>query len=145
VNAQRSDGVADAAGGCDLLVNCVPAKFNCTVLRAALRFRSHYLDLASHLGRNPFKPEQLLFARQFIGTDRCAIINAGVAPGLSNLLAAEAAEQFDSIDSIRIRLFEGTESDQPVSTWSAEVAWDEAISRPRIYRDGRLSTHASLC
>jgi hypothetical protein len=56
---------------------------------------------------------------------------------LSNLLAVEAAERFDSVDSIRIRLFEDTDSDRPVSTWSAEVAWDEAISRPRIYRDGR--------
>ena len=44
VNARRSDRVADAAGRCDLLVNCVPAKFNFTVLRAALRDHSQYLD-----------------------------------------------------------------------------------------------------
>ncbi len=137
VNARRCDGIADAAGGCDLLVNCVPAKFNCTVLRAALGIRAHYLDLAAHLGRNPFKPEQLLFGPQFLASNRCAVITAGAAPGLTNLLAAEAAERFDTVDWIRIRLFEDTDSDQPISTWSAEVAHDEAISRPRVYRNGR--------
>jgi hypothetical protein len=56
---------------------------------------------------------------------------------LSNLLAAAAAEQLDGVDSVKIRLFEDTDSDQPVSMWSAESAYDEAISRPRVYRDGR--------
>jgi saccharopine dehydrogenase-like NADP-dependent oxidoreductase len=76
--------------GCEVLINWVPAKFNCTFLRAALRIRSNYLDLAAHLGRNPFKAEQLLFARQFIESNRYAIITAGVASGL---LEAEAAHQ----------------------------------------------------
>jgi hypothetical protein len=39
---------------------------------------------------------------------------------------------------VKIRLFEETESRAPVSMWSAEVAFDEAISKPRIYRAGRF-------
>jgi saccharopine dehydrogenase-like NADP-dependent oxidoreductase len=61
------------------------------------------------------------------------VINAGAEPGLSNLLAAQATERFDSLDSIRIRLFEETDCDQLISTWPAEVAYDEAMSRPRLY------------
>ena len=44
----------------------------------------------------------------------------------------------DSVDAVHIRLYESTESDDPVSQWSAEVSFDEAISLPRIVRDGRF-------
>jgi len=55
------------------------------------------------------------------------------------LLAQRGAEMLDSVDSIHFRLFESTESSDPVSTWSPEVAYDAAISRPRVYRHGRFS------
>jgi hypothetical protein len=45
----------------------------------------------------------------------------------------------DSVESIHIRLYESTESKDPISTWSADVAYDEAISLPRVYRNGRFS------
>ncbi|MGH9726851.1 MAG: hypothetical protein ACRD41_17480, partial [Candidatus Acidiferrales bacterium] len=35
--------------------------------------------------------------------------------------------------------YESTESKDPVSTWSADGAFDEAISRPRVYRSGRFA------
>ena len=41
--------IVRAARGCHLLVNAAPAVFNEIVLRAALRLRAHYLDLAAHL------------------------------------------------------------------------------------------------
>jgi hypothetical protein len=37
-----------------------------------------------------------------------------------------------------VRLYESTESKDPISTWSADVAYDAAISRPRIYRKGHF-------
>jgi hypothetical protein len=67
-----------------------------------------------------------------------ALICAGVAPGLTNLLAERAAEMLDSVEAIQIRLFESTESKDPISTWSADVAYDEAVSLPRVYRNGRF-------
>ena len=42
------------------------------------------------------------------------------------------------MESIQIRLYESTESKDPVSTWSPEVMYDEAISSPRVYRQGRF-------
>jgi saccharopine dehydrogenase (NAD+, L-lysine-forming) len=44
----------------------------------------------------------------------------------------------DAVEGVYIRLYESTESDDPVSQWSAEVSFDEAISRPRIVRDSRF-------
>ncbi len=128
-----------AARGSHLIVNAVPAVFNQIVLRAALRLRAHYFDMASHLGRHPFKPEQFRYQLPFLAKRRVALINAGVAPGLTNLLVAASVERLDSVESVHIRLYESTESRDPISQWSPESAFDEAVSRPPIYREGRFT------
>jgi saccharopine dehydrogenase (NAD+, L-lysine forming) len=138
VNARNLWGIVRAAKGSQLLVNASAAVFNEIVLRAALRIRCHYMDLSAHLTRNPFKAEQLRFDKRFQQRNRAAVITAGAAPGLSNLLVARASALMDSVNAVHIRLYESTESDDPVSQWSAEVSFDEAISLPRIVRDGRF-------
>jgi hypothetical protein len=137
-NARNLWSIVRAARGCHLLLNASPAVFNEIVLRAALRLRAHYLDLAAHLTRNPFKPEHFRFATRFEAKRRTALITAGVAPGLTNLLVARSAEMLDVVEAVHVRLFESTESEDPISTWSAEGSFDEAVSRPRVYRDGRF-------
>jgi len=138
VNARNLRSIVKAAAGCHLLVNAGPAFLNRTVLRAALRLRAHYLDMASHQANNPFHAEQLRFHDRFVAKNRAAVINAGVAPGLTNLLAARGADLLDAVDTVQIRLYESTGSDEPVSQWSSEAAYDEAVSRPAVYRAGRF-------
>lgn len=138
VNARNLRAIVRAARNCHLLVNAAPAVFNEIVLRAALRLRAHYLDLASHMTRNPFKAEQLRYHERFAEKNRTAVINAGVAPGMTNLLVKRSAEMLDSVESVYVRLYESAESEDPISQWSADVSFDEAVSRPRIYRDGRF-------
>jgi hypothetical protein len=131
--------IVRAGRGANLIVNASPAVFNEIIMRAALRLRAHYLDLNAHLTRNPFKPEQFRFHKKFAAKNRAALICTGAAPGLTNLLAKRGSELLETVDSIHIRLFESTESKDPISTWSADVAYDAAISRPRIYRNGRFA------
>ncbi len=134
VNARNLRAIVRAAKGCQLIVNASASVFNEIVLRAALRLRANYLDLSSHLTRNPFKAEQVRYEKKFVEKRRLALINTGAAPGLTNLLVKRAAEVLDEVHSVRIRLYESTESDDPISQWSPEVSFDEAISNPRIYR-----------
>jgi saccharopine dehydrogenase (NAD+, L-lysine forming) len=138
VNARNLWGIVRAARGSQLLVNASASVFNEIVLRAALRIRAHYIDLSAHLMRNPFKAEQLRFDERFQKRNRVAVITTGAAPGLTNLLVARAAAMMDSVDAVYIRLYESIESDDPISQWSAEVSFDEAISLPRIVRNGRF-------
>ncbi len=138
VNARNLLGIVRAARGCQLIVNASASVFNQIVMRAALRLRAHYVDLSSHLTRNPFRSEQFAYAKRFEGKNRVALINAGVAPGLTNLLVKRAAESLDEVESVQIRLYESTESADPISQWSPEVSFDEAISNPRVYRDGKF-------
>ncbi len=138
VNARNLRAVVRAGRGCHLLVNASPAVFNEIILRAALRLRVHYLDMAAHLTRNPFKAEHVRFEKKFEEKNRAAVILAGVAPGLTNLLVKRSSEMLDTVEAVHVRLCEHTESEDPVSQWSAEVSFDEATSRPRIYREGRF-------
>src|SRR5579864_835812 len=130
--------IVRAARGCQLIVNASASVFNQIVMRAALRLRAHYLDLSSHLTRNPFKAEQLAYTLRFAEKNRTALINTGAAPGLTNLLIKRAAEMLDTVEAVHIRLYESTESRDPISQWSPEVTFDEAISNPRVYRNGKF-------
>jgi len=138
VNARNLRGIVRAARGCQLIVNASASVFNQIVMRAALRLRAHYLDLSSHLTRNPFKSEQFAFAKRFEAKNRVALINTGAAPGLTNLLVKRAAESLREVESVQIRLYESTESRDPISQWSPEVSFDEAISNPRVYRNKKF-------
>lgn len=138
VNARNLWSIVRAARGSHLIVNASPAVVNKIVLRAALRLRAHYLDTASHQTDTPFQAEQLRFNKQFLAKNRTAVINAGVAPGLTNLLVARSAEVLNGLETVHIRLYESTGSDEPVSQWSHDSAFDEAVSRPPVYRDGRF-------
>src|ERR1700693_4095032 len=138
VNARNMLGIVRAARGCQLIVNASASVFNQIVMRAALRLRAHYVDLSSHLTRNPFKAEQFSYAKRFEEKNRAALVNTGAAPGLTNLLVKRAAEMLDEVESVQIRLYESTESDDPISQWSPEVTFDEAISNPRVYRDNQF-------
>jgi hypothetical protein len=138
VNARDLWSILKAARGTHLLVNTCPPVLNRTIMRAALRLRSHYVDTASHYTGHPFRAEQMGFAPKFIDKRRTALITAGVAPGLTNLLIAAGADQLDSVSSVRVRLYEATEADGPFSQWSAEASFDEAVARPRVYVNGRF-------
>ena len=138
VNARNLRGIVKAAKGCQLIVNASASLFNEIVLRAALRLRVHYLDLSSHLRRHPFRAEQFRYAKRFEEKNRVALINTGAAPGLTNLLVKRAADLLDEVESVHIRLYESSESDDPISQWSPEVSFDEAVSNPRIYRNGKF-------
>src|ERR1043166_8360435 len=138
VNARNFRGVVRAAKGCQLIINASASVFNEIVLRAALRLRSHYLDLTPHLTRDPFRAEQFRYVKRFEKKNRAAVINAGAAPGLTNLLVKRAADLCDEVVAVQIRLYESSESDDPISQWSPEVSFDEAVSHPRIYRSGKF-------
>jgi len=63
----------------------------------------------------------LAFTKRFEEKNRLALINTGAAPGLSNLLVKRAAEMLDVVETVQIRLYESSESDDPISQWSPKA------------------------
>src|SRR5438552_19090663 len=106
VNARNLRGIVKAAKGCQLIVNASASVFNEIVLRAALRLRAHYVDLSSHLTRNPFHAEQFRYARKSEKKNDAAGINAAGAPGLTNLRVKRALDLCGEVLSAEVRLYE---------------------------------------
>ena len=123
VNARDMWSILKAARGSQLIVNTCPPVLNRIIMRASLRLRTHYFDTASHYTAHPFRAEQMEFASRFEEKRRTAVITAGVAPGLTNLLIAAGADLLESVTSVRVRLYEATQADDPFSQWSAEASF----------------------
>lgn len=127
------------SGGFDLVVNTALPEFIPNVMLAALRARVSYLDLSSLLlYERQGKPiEQLEHEGEWRDSGRTALVNAGSAPGLTNVMAREGADEFDRVESIRIRDYSVTTSDRFEPLWSLPVFLLDCATEPMIWEDGR--------
>jgi saccharopine dehydrogenase-like NADP-dependent oxidoreductase len=134
VDAGKADDVARVAEGVDAIVNATLPRFNLTIIDAAFRAKANYVDLA--MGEGSSFPKQLELNDKWKKAGLTALLNAGSAPGITNVLAAHAADKLDRVDAIRIRIFDSVESKEIVSTWSPKVMWEDMVSEPIVYENG---------
>jgi saccharopine dehydrogenase (NAD+, L-lysine-forming) len=127
----------------DVVVNATHPKFNEQIMDACVKARVNYIDTASFWdldpnpkAKIPYKMEQMDYDDDFMKKDRVALIEAGVAPGLDNLMAAECASELDEVDYIKIRMVEDTGSNKIYFSWNKEWLLDELSTRPMIYENG---------
>jgi len=134
VDASKSDEIVRIAEGVDVIVNATLPRFNLTIMDAAFGAKANYIDLALDDYSSFLK--QLEFHDKWKAAGLTALLNAGSAPGITNVLAAQAADRLDRVDAIRIRIFDSVESKEIVSTWSPEVMWDDMATEPVVYENG---------
>ncbi|MEK7283977.1 MAG: saccharopine dehydrogenase NADP-binding domain-containing protein [Acidobacteriota bacterium] len=127
------------AGCFDLVVNTALPEFIPEVMLAALRAGTNYLDLSSALfyERRGKPIEQLEHEEEWKASGRTALVNAGSAPGLTNVMAREGADDLDDVESIRIRDYSVVTSDRFVALWSLPVFLLDCATEPLIWEDGR--------
>jgi len=127
------------AGEFDLVVNVAPPQFIPQAMKAALHAGRNYLDLSSvslyEIDGLPY--EQMQDAAAWAASGRTALINAGSAPGLTNIMAREGADLLDEIDRIAIRDFALTTCDEFVPLWILSVYAIDCATEPWIWEDGR--------
>jgi saccharopine dehydrogenase (NAD+, L-lysine-forming) len=123
-------------GGYDLVVNATLMTFNRQILEGALAAGIHYLDMASNdfftqKDGKEYLVEQLEYAEAFEKAGLTANILAGGDAGLVNVMAREAADELDEVDTIGIKDYGVVECDEPVAMWSfqtyLEDCFDEAV------------------
>ncbi|MBI2984884.1 MAG: saccharopine dehydrogenase NADP-binding domain-containing protein [Candidatus Kerfeldbacteria bacterium] len=139
VEANNPRSIVAAGRGARLIINASLPDFNLAVMRAALKIGSHYQDLDAAL-QDDVHPEQLRLDRQFRRAGLMGLINAGVSPGITNLLARQTAEKLDRVDHIGIRVMEEQIASELIFTWSPVVALRELTSPPLVYRHGRYTS-----
>src|SRR3989338_2569184 len=131
----KDDEIAEKARGVNLIINVSLPRFNENILEAALRVGAHYQDLASELA-DLKTAEQLKFVERFKEAGLTALINTGVAPGITNLLAREAADKLDTVEEIHFRCVEEQKASEFIFAWSAETTLDDLTAPPLVFRNG---------
>jgi saccharopine dehydrogenase-like NADP-dependent oxidoreductase len=140
--ADAGDAAATAAllrsGGFDLVVMTAIPDFIPQVLRAALQAGTNYLDLTSIVlhERDGQPIEQFADADAWRDSGRTAFVNGGSAPGLTNIMAREAADGLDGVDAIRIRDYSAVTCDEFVTLWSPRVFLIDCATPPLVWEDG---------
>jgi lysine 6-dehydrogenase len=122
--------------GADVCVNAVQYTFNLPVMEAALKAGVPYLDFGGlfHTTR-----KQLALDERFRAAGKIAIPGLGQVPGVSNVLAMQATDDLDRVDSLVIR--DGwrdlTVGGPEISfTWSPSTFLDEMILPAQVFEDG---------
>jgi saccharopine dehydrogenase-like NADP-dependent oxidoreductase len=126
-----------------VVINCTRHDLNLKVMEAALRARVNYLDLG---GLFTWTRRQLRLNRRFVDAGITAILGMGCAPGLTNVMAAEAASNLERIDSIRIRVGSRAFNSRPGDfsfPYSARTVIEELTLKPWKWSRGRFVESAA--
>jgi len=133
VDAGNKAAVAKLLRGADVVVNAVQYQFNLSVMEAALEAHVPYLDFGGlfHMTRR-----QLAMHDAFKRAKLLAIPGLGEVPGVSNVLAMQACQDLDRVESLVIR--DGwkdlTVGGPEISfTWSPSTFLDEMVLPAQVF------------
>lgn len=126
----------------DIVIDALPGNLGYNAMKTAIDSGVNIVDI-SYMPENPLTLNDLAKQRGVL-----AIPDAGLAPGLSNLLVGHATSLLDTIDSVRI-LVGGLpqKRDPPLeycTTWSITDLIEEYTRPARIVRDGKIISVPAL-
>ncbi|MGA8663923.1 MAG: saccharopine dehydrogenase C-terminal domain-containing protein [Thermoplasmata archaeon] len=130
--------------GAAVCVNAVQYGFNLDVMEAALEAKVPYLDFGGlfHMTRR-----QLALDARFRAAGVLAIPGLGQVPGISNVLAMEAAQGFERVDSLIIR--DGwkdltVNGPEVLFTWSPSTFLDEMVLPAVVFENGAYRDYPAM-
>ena len=96
-DATNIESLAAALQGSDVVVNAAQYNVNGLVMKAALKTRTHYVDLGGMFHETC---RQLKLHDEFHSAGLTAVVGMGAAPGITNVLAAHACAELEQVDSV---------------------------------------------
>ena len=136
-DARDIDGIATLAGGAELLINAVIPEWDEPLMKAALKARTHYQDMATRTEGGTVDDGYLMqmgMDPAFKETGRTALIHCGMTPGVTNTLAAIGYEELDHCEEVRIKGGGLFRSEVPIQVWSQETYYIDSQT-PTLYFD----------
>jgi lysine 6-dehydrogenase len=136
VDVRDRSALVDLLRGARVCVNAVQYNFNLEVMEGCLTAGVDYLDFG---GLFHMTKKQLLLHDRFQSAGLLAVPGMGQVPGISNILAAAAAEDLVSVDTIMVR--DGwkdftTGAPPVVFTWSPSTFLDEMVLPAMVWDHG---------
>jgi len=132
---------------CDVVINSVPWTVSIPPVEAAVEAGVDLIDYGLYQNRE-FDERMDEFDKKAKEAGVTIIPSCGVAPGLTNMLAAYGAVQLDEVDKIRIYVGGIPENPEPPlyykAVWSLNGVWTQFFEDCRIIVDGEL-TEVDAC
>jgi lysine 6-dehydrogenase len=126
-------------------ISCVNYWLNEKLARAAIEAGTHFCDLG---GNNDVVDAELALDAEAKKAGVNIIPDCGLAPGMVAVLVAHAAQQFETIDEVHIRVGGLPQTPKPPldyqMVFSVEGLINEYIEPARVIRDGKITTIESM-
>ncbi len=138
----KPEAVRALVAGYDVVVGALPSVFGLQTLRAVIEAKKPYCDI-SFMPEDGWELDMLARER---GTT--AVIDCGVAPGMSNLLAGYGHSQLDRCERIEIYVgglpLERTWPYEYKATFAPHDVLEEYVRPARIVEHGKMVTREAL-
>ncbi len=122
-----------------VVISAVTFHLNYLLTKAAIEAGCHFCDLGHDDG---IVAQQLAEAPAAMRAKVTAVVNCGLAPGLADILAMHAFRQFDSVDSLQLRVGGLPQHPHPPYNYqlvfSAEGLIEEYSLKTTILREGKI-------
>lgn len=138
----RLDLVSKLAADADIIINATPGWLGFSVFNVLMESGKGVVDIA-FFAQDPHCAAQTAKAAGTI-----AVFDCGVAPGLSNMFAAEAANEFESLSELRI--YVGGLPRRPDNIYNYRAVFspsdvlEEYLRPARVRTEGRAQTLPAL-
>lgn len=124
----------------DAVIVALPYRFNFTIMEMAIESGCHFCDLG---GNDPIVAGQLMMDDAASEKGVLCIPDCGLAPGMANVLAAHLVSEFDSVDSLTIRVGGLPQHPRPPLNYqlvfSVGGLINEYIVECKALRDGKIT------
>lgn len=135
-NTDDPDGLAEVLTGSEACLNATVYYTNLPIMEACLRAGVNYTDMG---GLFFTTRKQLELHDRYRTAGLSAVLGMGSAPGIPNIQARFAADNLDTVDSIKI--YDGIRpppGDDPRFTYAVPTIVDELTLEPMIFRGGEF-------
>lgn len=148
VDASDIDSLTKAFKGIDIVLNAVIPRFNMNIMKACVKAKSNYSDMAWDVALDKTKPGEIIEktpAMEFIKLDAefkkaglAGMMGLGCDPGLSNLFARMGADRMDRVKQILVRDGDNgaVAGHHFAPLWSPETLIEEVLMPATYYADG---------
>lgn len=124
----------------DVVVSAVPYFFNYQITQAAIAARTHMVDMG---GNTDLVLKQRQLSEDAKAAGVTILPDAGVAPGLANILAVHGIEQMDQTQSVKIRVGGLPQNPKPPMNYqmffSMHGLINEYVGQSVVLKDGKVS------
>jgi lysine 6-dehydrogenase len=138
VDAADPQALVFALEGCGVMVNAASYRINLRAMDACVAAGCSYIDLG---GLYHLTGDQLARSGEFEERGLLGVLGAGAGPGKTNVMAARAARELDSVAAVRCSSA-GLDTDPPpgLSTpYAVQTLMDELTVPPMVVREGVAS------